>query len=80
MYSQLFTKSAPKKKFEISRKALKIFLKVYILLFLEFAPKKIFEISQKAAKNFFEGVFMIIFQNIHPEKGSKQLKDFKYFF
>ena len=39
-----------------------------------------FRNMSNALKNFFEGVLMIIFQNIHPRKVLKQAKSFKEYF
>ena len=39
-----------------------------------------FRNMSNALKNFFEGVLMIIFQNIHPIKVLKQAKSFKEYF
>ena len=56
------------------------FLNMYFRLLSEFAPKKKFIISRKASINFFKGCTHNYFQNIHPEKGSKQAKSLKEFF
>ena len=56
------------------------FLKVYSSLFSESTPNKTFVISRKASINFFEGCTHDYFQNIHPEKSSKQPNGFKNIF
>ena len=48
--------------------------------FQSLQQRKFFKQAEKLQRIFFEGVFMIIFHNIHPEKYSKQANNFKEFF
>ena len=69
VYSLIFSKSALKKSFENSETTSKNFFRRCIHdSFQSLHLRKFSKQTEKLQRIFFEGLFMIIFQNIHPGK------------